>query len=84
MPPLSTGMFSQQELCASTYIFSRTPIKAYPKLKPQKTVPIILSKNLFYVNSFESLISTMETEAISGKNVAKLVAVALGHPVQKI
>ncbi|KAF9401629.1 hypothetical protein BGX21_001096, partial [Mortierella sp. AD011] len=41
---------------------------------------------LFYVNAFEPLISTMETETIAGKNVARLVRDRiLGYcPVEKI
>ncbi|KAG0296717.1 hypothetical protein BGZ97_004465 [Linnemannia gamsii] len=40
---------------------------------------------VFYVNSFEPLISTMETETIAGKNIARLVRDRIvGHcPVEK-
>ncbi|KAJ3088790.1 hypothetical protein HK102_007892 [Quaeritorhiza haematococci] len=33
-----------------------------------------LAPNLFYVNSFESVFSTMESEAIAGRNAARVVA----------
>jgi prenylcysteine oxidase/farnesylcysteine lyase len=65
-------------------VVNKKVIKAYPVLTPQKEVPITLAEKLFYVNSFESVVSTMETETISGKNVAKLAAKALGYPVKKI
>ncbi|KAG0375231.1 hypothetical protein BGX24_009390, partial [Mortierella sp. AD032] len=41
---------------------------------------------VFYVNSFEPLISTMETETIAGKNIARLLRDRImGHcPVEKI
>ncbi|KAG0278383.1 hypothetical protein BGZ95_004132 [Linnemannia exigua] len=41
---------------------------------------------VFYVNSFEPLISTMETETIAGKNIARLLRERIeGHcPVEKI
>jgi prenylcysteine oxidase/farnesylcysteine lyase len=85
-------VFSRTEMCRTLLeqifinntIEHKTMIKAYPVLSPQKFVPIVLSDNLFYVNSFESVVSTMETETISGKNVAKLVAKSLGGVVKKI
>ncbi|OAQ28197.1 hypothetical protein K457DRAFT_76707, partial [Linnemannia elongata AG-77] len=60
--------------------------KAYPKLRPiplaeeEEVVP-----GVFYVNSFEPLISTMETETIAGKNIARLLRDRIvGHcPVEK-
>jgi len=54
---------------------------AYPVLSPQKLVPIRLHNNLFYVNSMESVVSTMETETISAKNVARLIAKSFGAPL---
>ena len=35
------------------------------------------NNSLFYVNALESAFSTIETEIISGRNVAKLVARSL-------
>ncbi|KAL0950719.1 hypothetical protein HGRIS_007495 [Hohenbuehelia grisea] len=47
---------------------------AYPKLPPTKTFPPVkLSKGLYYVNAFEPLISTMETETIASRNVVQLM-----------
>jgi len=73
-----------EKLFVNSTIVNMKVIKAYPVLSPQKAVPIVLATNLFYVNSFESFVSTMETETISGKNVAKLVAKALGYSVKMI
>ncbi|CAG8607994.1 13357_t:CDS:2, partial [Acaulospora morrowiae] len=48
--------------------------KAYPRLIPNQSFPKVeLDKNFFYVNSYEPLISCMETECVSGNNVAKLL-----------
>ncbi|CAG8443653.1 11248_t:CDS:10 [Ambispora leptoticha] len=48
--------------------------KSYPWLSPNQTYPPIeLDQNLFYVNSFEPFISTMETEAVSSENIAKIL-----------
>jgi prenylcysteine oxidase / farnesylcysteine lyase len=50
---------------------------AYPMLKTMKEnqiQPAKLDDNLYYVNSMESVISTMETEMISSKNVAMMLA----------
>jgi len=47
---------------------------AYPLLKSNsKFPPVILDKNLYYVNSFESALSVMEGETISGRNIARLI-----------
>ena len=54
--------------------------QAYPKLDPIDTfAPIELysqskSAGLWYTSGIESFISTMETSALSGKNVATLLA----------
>lgn len=41
--------------------------------------PPKLGDNLYYVNSFESVVSTMETEMISARNVSLLIAKSLGR-----
>ncbi|PPQ71842.1 hypothetical protein CVT25_006360 [Psilocybe cyanescens] len=47
---------------------------AYPKLPPTSSFPPIkLDRGLYYVNSFEPFISTMETETISSRNVVDLM-----------
>jgi prenylcysteine oxidase / farnesylcysteine lyase len=50
---------------------------AYPMLttiNEDQIQPAKLDDNLYYVNSMESVISTMETEMISSKNVAMMLA----------
>ncbi|KAF8912946.1 hypothetical protein CPB84DRAFT_1841381 [Gymnopilus junonius] len=47
---------------------------SYPKLPPTfKFPPVKLDRGLYYVNSFEPFISTMETETISSRNVVDLM-----------
>ncbi|KAI0084957.1 FAD/NAD(P)-binding domain-containing protein [Irpex rosettiformis] len=47
---------------------------AYPVLPPTDTFPPVkLAQGLYYVNSFEPFISTMETETISSRNVVELL-----------
>jgi len=55
-------------------IIKTIPWKAYPILQPTSRFPAFSldNKGLFYVNAFESAISCMETEMISGYNIAKL------------
>jgi len=55
-------------------ILREIPWKAYPMLQPTSNFPAFSLDNqgLFYVNAFESAISCMETEMISGYNIAKL------------
>jgi prenylcysteine oxidase / farnesylcysteine lyase len=54
--------------------------QAYPKLDPIDTFapielyPVSKSAGLWYTSGIESFISTMETSALSGKNVATLLA----------
>jgi prenylcysteine oxidase/farnesylcysteine lyase len=54
--------------------------QAYPKLDPIDTFapielyPVSKSAGLWYTSGIESFISTMETSALSGKNVAALLA----------
>ncbi|RIB08319.1 Prenylcysteine lyase-domain-containing protein [Gigaspora rosea] len=49
--------------------------KSYPMLMPNQTFPPIEpDTNFYYVNSYEPLISTMETECVSSNNIAKLLA----------
>ncbi|KAI1312647.1 hypothetical protein EDD11_002884 [Mortierella claussenii] len=47
---------------------------------------IEIAPGVFYLNSFESLISTMETETVAGKNIARMIRDRfLGYcPVEKI
>jgi prenylcysteine oxidase/farnesylcysteine lyase len=48
---------------------------SYPREYPRVTFEeIVLDKNLWYTSGIESFISTMETSALSGKNVARLVS----------
>ncbi|KYQ93783.1 hypothetical protein DLAC_05176 [Tieghemostelium lacteum] len=54
---------------------------AYPILTPtDKFPPINIDSGIFYVNSFEHAVSTMETETLSAKNIAKLIAKAIKRP----
>ncbi|BGP37153.1 hypothetical protein JCM10449v2_001057 [Rhodotorula kratochvilovae] len=50
---------------------------AYPQLKPVKSeadlAPVRPDEGLYYVNAFERLISTMETETVSSFNVVSLL-----------
>ncbi|EGO02796.1 hypothetical protein SERLA73DRAFT_165743 [Serpula lacrymans var. lacrymans S7.3] len=47
---------------------------AYPKLPPASVFPPVkLDQGLYYVNSFEPFISTMETETIASRNVVDLL-----------
>ncbi|KAI0777409.1 FAD/NAD(P)-binding domain-containing protein [Trametes elegans] len=47
---------------------------AYPVLPPTITFPPVkLAEGLYYVNAFEPLISTMETETIASRNVVDLL-----------
>ncbi|KAF4623348.1 hypothetical protein D9613_002063 [Agrocybe pediades] len=47
---------------------------AYPKLPPTSTFPPVkLDRGLYYVNSFEPFISTMETETVSSRNIVDLM-----------
>ncbi|GAM26375.1 hypothetical protein SAMD00019534_095500, partial [Acytostelium subglobosum LB1] len=52
--------------------------KAYPVLRPTSVFPPIkLDNELYYVNAFEHACSTMETEVLASKNVARLIAKSL-------
>ncbi|TCD60722.1 hypothetical protein EIP91_009628 [Steccherinum ochraceum] len=52
----------------------RRLFEAYPVLPPTTTFPPIkLDEGLYYVNAFEPLISTMETETIASRNVISLL-----------
>jgi len=47
---------------------------AYPKLPPTSSYPPVkLDRGLYYVNSFEPFISTMETETVSARNAVDLM-----------
>ncbi len=48
--------------------------RAYPVLKPaQPWPPFRLGPRLYYANAMESAVSTMETEAVAGRNVVGLM-----------
>jgi prenylcysteine oxidase/farnesylcysteine lyase len=48
--------------------------EAYPVLPPATTFPPVkLDKGFYYVNAFEPLISTMETETVSSRNIVELL-----------
>lgn len=58
--------------------------KAYPRMVKRKNYPPIkIDKNIYYVNSMEPIISTMETEVLSGRNVARLIFNALDYNIYK-
>jgi len=47
---------------------------AYPVLKPsQQWPPFRLGRRIYYANAMESAVSTMETEAVAGRNVVGLL-----------
>lgn len=48
---------------------------AYPKYHaPEVFAPFILDEHhLYYVNAFENAASTMETSAVAGENIARLI-----------
>lgn len=53
--------------------------RAYPMLEPSSVwPPFRLAPGLYYANAMESAVSTMETEAMAGCNVALLAASELG------
>lgn len=55
------------------------PWTAYPKYEhPQKIPPIKINKNVYYVNAMEWSSSCMEIEVISARNIAMLLAKAMG------
>ncbi|KAJ1660642.1 hypothetical protein IWQ61_000469 [Dispira simplex] len=83
-----TKIFSHQEMSDDSLgkLFSarfwtfRHTWKAYPKLvsrSPTDFPPVVLDKGVFYPNSFEPFISTMETSMVSSANVARLVIESL-------
>lgn len=58
---------------------------AYPHYDaPEVFAPIILDgKHLYYINSFESAASTIETSAVAAENVARLIISRLFAPLSK-
>ncbi|KAG6891088.1 hypothetical protein C0995_014178 [Termitomyces sp. Mi166 len=47
---------------------------AYPKLTPTTTFPPVkVDRGFYYVNAFEPLVSTMETETVAARNVVDLL-----------
>ena len=74
--PLNDDLLN--ELFQNISMIQRKQWKSYPKMTPKNiqrwtASKFILLPGLFYVNAFEPMISTMETEAMSGHNVARLV-----------
>jgi prenylcysteine oxidase/farnesylcysteine lyase len=66
------------EPIAETKIF-RHLWQSYPKSNPTESFDRVeLQDNLFYANSFERWISTMETASIAGVNAARLMAHKMG------
>jgi len=53
---------------------------AYPRLEPTKVrPPFVLSDKLYYLNAMESFFSTMESQSLSGQNIANLLASSFYH-----
>jgi len=73
----SVAEIEEQELnrlFTKRYDILKSPVYAYPLLKPNLALPpITLSTNLFYVNSFESFISVMEGSVVSSWNTVRLL-----------
>ena len=60
---------------------ANVPWEAYPKLDPMRTFPpVVLAEHLYYANSFEFVVSTMETETIAARNVVNLLREDFGIP----
>ena len=55
-----------------TWIY-RHLFDSYPIKRTEQFAPLRLAKNLWYTSGIETFISTMETSALSGKNIARLV-----------
>lgn len=54
--------------------------QAYPKLNPgQELPPFEIQAGLYYVNAMESIISTMETEVVSSRNIVNLLTQRIGQ-----
>ncbi|KAJ1956154.1 hypothetical protein IWQ62_005368 [Dispira parvispora] len=95
-PVTITKIFSPQEmsddslgkLYSARFWTYRHTWKAYPKLVPRELAdfpPVVLDKGVFYPNSFEPFISTMETSMVSSANAAQLVVKHLtGQSVDRI
>eukprot|EP01133_Synstelium_polycarpum_P016690 gene16690-19841_t len=59
--------------------------QAYPVLTPTSEFPrIVIDEGLYYINAFEHSVSTMETETLASKNVAKLIAKASKKSFDKL
>jgi len=55
---------------------------AYPRAPPQNNIifpPINPDKGLYYVNAFESFISTMETQCLAAHNIIRLLLTDYGY-----
>ena len=62
------------ELFAQPSEVERFVWRAYPVLKPsQQWPPFRLGRRIYYANAMESAVSTMETEAVAGRNVVGLL-----------
>ncbi|CAF4353826.1 unnamed protein product [Adineta steineri] len=55
---------------------------AYPRAPPRNDTifpPINPDKGLYYVNAFESFISTMETQCVAAHNIIRLFLIDFGY-----
>ena len=67
------------ELFSKVHDVHRLVWQAYPLLSPKPNwTPFELADGVYYVNAFESAVSTLETEAVAAWNVAGLAASRLG------
>jgi len=74
-----------QKLFLNGTVLVQKSFSAYPILIPMKPYPpIILAEDLYYVNAFESAVSTMETESIASKNIVRLIAKNLGYSLKDV
>ncbi|KAF9182864.1 hypothetical protein BGZ51_004379 [Haplosporangium sp. Z 767] len=83
--PISDGAEKSLQPSQEQYVFGQQPHQGQnAALAAWGKVEIV--PGVFYLNAFEPLISTMETETIAGKNVARLLRDRiLGYcPVEKI
>jgi prenylcysteine oxidase/farnesylcysteine lyase len=47
---------------------------AYPRLEPKaESVPFRIGQGLYYINSIEDIVSTLETEVLASRNVVRLM-----------
>ena len=73
--PLSTKTLQEMFVGATSVVQQVWKHGSYPILKPKNIQPPVkLHNNIYYTNSVESVVSTMETNLISAKNVSLLIA----------